>query len=145
MSTALTPIQQLKAKQRAGILPADNEVVAAARWLHDNAKSGGIKAAPHRARRYLGPISGGSQTSRHALRAASGLCFFPKEVREHRHYSGNGTYQFDGATFDIFESVSDARVGTLKMDGNGRAQATLLPNTAYYLVETKLDRQAIFL
>ncbi len=50
--------------------------------------------------------------------------------------SGNNTYQFTGATFDVFESASGARVGTIQMDGNGQAQAALLPNTAYYLVET---------
>lgn len=50
--------------------------------------------------------------------------------------SGNNTYQFTGATFDIFESASGARVGTIQMDSNGQAQAALLPNTAYYLVET---------
>lgn len=124
-------------KTKSGHFTADNEVVAAARWLHDNAKSGGIKAAPHRARRYLGPISGGSkrQDMLYVLPAVS--VSFQKKSANTVITSGNGTYQFDGATFDIFESVSDARVGTLKMDGNGRAQATLLPNTAYYLVETK--------
>lgn len=48
-------------KTKSGHFTADNEVVAAARWLHDNAKSGSIKAAPHRARRYLGAVSGGSK------------------------------------------------------------------------------------
>lgn len=124
-------------KTKSGHFTADNEVVAAARWLHDNAKSGGIKAAPHRARRYLGPISGGSkrQDMLYVLPAVS--VSFQKKSANTAITSGNDTYQFDGATFDIFESMSDARVGTLKMDGNGRAQATLLPNTAYYLVETK--------
>lgn len=124
-------------KTKSGHFTADNEVVAAARWLHDNAKSGGIKAAPHRARRYLGPISGGSkrQDMLYVLPAVS--VSFQKQSANTVITSGNDIYQFDGATFDIFESMSDARVGTLKMDGNGRAQATLLPNTAYYLVETK--------
>ncbi|MCG4849498.1 hypothetical protein L0P44_12610, partial [Streptococcus gordonii] len=48
-------------KTKSGHFITDNEVVAAARWLHDNAKSGSIKAAPHRARRYLGAVSGGSK------------------------------------------------------------------------------------
>ena len=48
-------------KTKSGHFTADNEVVAAARWLHDSAKSGSIKAAPHRARRYLGAVSGGSK------------------------------------------------------------------------------------
>ena len=38
-------------KTKSGHFTADNEVAAAARWLHDSAKSGSIKAAPHRARR----------------------------------------------------------------------------------------------
>ena len=124
-------------KTKSGHFTADNEVVAAARWLHDNAKSGGIKAAPHRARRYLGPISGGSKRQDMLYVLPSVSVSFQKQSANTVITSGNDTYQFDGATFDIFESTSDARVGTLKMDGNGRAQATLLPNTAYYLVETK--------
>ncbi len=36
----------------------------------------------------------------------------------------------------MFLRAPAARVGTVQMDSNGRAQATLLPNTAYYLVET---------
>lgn len=124
-------------KTKSGHFTADNEVVAAARWLHDNAKSGSIKAAPHRARRYLGAVSGGSkrQDMLYVLPAVS--VSFQKQSANAAIASGNNTYQFDGATFDIFESASDAHVGTIQMDSNGRAQATLLPNTAYYLVETK--------
>lgn len=124
-------------KTKSGHFTADTEVVAAARWLHDNAKSGGIKAAPHRARRYLGPISGGSKRQDMLYVLPSISVSFQKQSANTVITNGNDTYQFEGATFDIFESMSDARVGTLKMDGNGRAQATLLPNTAYYLVETK--------
>lgn len=80
---------------------------------------------------------GRQQTSRHALCTAGGLCFLQKQSADTVITSGNNTYQFTGATFDIFESASGARVGTIKMDSNGRAQATLLPDTAYYLVETK--------
>ena len=124
-------------KTKSGHFTADNEVVAAARWLHDSAKSGSIKAAPHRARRYLGAVSGGSkrQDMLYVLPAVS--VSFQKQSANTVITSGNNTYQFTGATFDIFESASGARVGTIKMASNGRAQATLLPNTAYYLVETK--------
>lgn len=124
-------------KTKSGHFTADNEVVAAARWLHDSAKSGSIEAAPHRARRYLGAVSGGSkrQDMLYVLPAVS--VSFQKQSANTVITSGNNTYQFTGATFDIFESASGARVGTIKMDSNGRAQATLLPNTAYYLVETK--------
>ncbi len=124
-------------KTKSGHFTTDNEVVAAARWLHDSAKSGSIKAAPHRARRYLGAVSGGSkrQDMLYVLPAVSAS--FKKQSANAAITSGNNTYQFDGATFDIFESASGAHVGTIQMDSNGRAQATLLPNTAYYLVETK--------
>lgn len=61
---------------------------------------------------------------------------FQKQSANAAITSGNNTYQFDGATFDVFESASGARVGTIQMDSNGQAQAALLPNTAYYLVET---------
>ena len=124
-------------KTKSGRFTADNEVVAAARWLHDSAKSGSIKAAPHRARRYLGAVSGGSkrQDMLYVLPAVS--VSFQKQSANTVITSGNNTYQFTGATFDVFESASGARVGTIQMDGNGRAQATLLPNTAYYLIETK--------
>ena len=123
-------------KTKSGHFTADNEVVAAARWLHDSAKSGSIKAAPHRARRYIGTVSGGSkrQDMLYVLPAVS--VSFQKQSANAAITSGNNTYQFDGATFDVFESASGARVGTVQMDSNGRAQATLLPNTAYYLVET---------
>ena len=124
-------------KTKSGHFTTDNEVVAAARWLHDSAKSGSIKAAPHRARRYLGAVSGGSkrQDMLYVLPAVS--VSFKKQSANAAITSGNNTYQFDGATFDIFESASGAHVGTIQMDSNGRAQATLLHNTAYYLVETK--------
>lgn len=124
-------------KAKSGHFTADNEVVAAARWLHDSAKSGSIKAAPHRARRYLGAASGGSkrQDMLYVLPVVS--VTFQKQSANAAITSGNNTYQFDGATFDVFESTSGARVGTVQMDSNGRAQATLLPNTAYYLIEAK--------
>lgn len=122
---------------RSGRFYENAEAVAAARWLYESAKSGSIKAAPHRARRYHGPVSseGRHQDMLYVLPAIS--VSFQKQSSQADITAGNDTYQFEGATFDIFESMSDARVGTLKMDGNGRAQATLLPNTAYYLVEAK--------
>ncbi len=124
-------------KTKSGHFTADNEVVAAARWLHDSAKSGSIKAAPHRARRYLGTVSGGSkrQDMLYVLPAVS--VSFQKQSANAAITSENDTYRLDGATFDIFENAGGIRVATIKMDENGRAQATLLPNTAYYLVETK--------
>lgn len=124
-------------KTKSGHFTADNEVVAAARWLHDSAKSGSIKAAPHRARRYLGAVSGGSKRQDMLYVLPTVSVSFQKQSANAAITSGNNTYQFDGATFDVFESTSDARVGTVQMDSNGRAQATLLANTAYYLVETK--------
>ena len=124
-------------KTKSGHFTADNEVVAAARWLHDSAKSGSIKAAPHRARRYLGTVSGGSkrQDMLYVLPAVS--VSFQKQSANAAITSENDTYRLDGATFDIFENAGGIRVATIKMDENGRAQATLLPNTAYYLIETK--------
>lgn len=120
-----------------GNFSGDNEVVAAARWLHDGAKSGSIKAAPHRARRYLGAVSGGSkrQDMLYVLPAVSAS--FQKQSANAAITSENDTYRLDGARFDIYESVGDKRVGSIQMDSSGRAQATLLPNAAYYLVETK--------
>ena len=122
---------------KSGNFSGDNEVVAAARWLHDSAKSGSIKAAPHRARRYLGNCVGRQQASRHALRAPGRLRILPKQSANAAITSENDTYRLDGARFDIYESAGDKRVGSIQMDSSGRAQATLLPNTAYYLVETK--------
>lgn len=120
-----------------GYFSGDNEVVAAARWLYDGAKSGSIKAAPHRARRYLGTVSGGSkrQDMLYVLPAVS--VSFQKQSANAAITSENDTYRLDGARFDIYESVADKRVGSIQMDSSGRAQATLLPNAAYYLVETK--------
>lgn len=102
-------------KTKSGHFTADNEVVAAARWLHDSAKSGSIKAAPHRARRYLGAVSGGSkrQDMLYVLPAVS--VSFQKQSANTVITSGNNTYQFTGATFDIFESASGARVGTINL------------------------------
>ena len=122
---------------KSGNFSGDNEVVAAARWLHDSAKSGSIKAAPHRARRYLGTVSGGSkrQDMLYVLPAVSAS--FQKQSANAAITSENDTYRLDGARFDIYESAGDKRVGSIQMDSSGRAQATLLSNTAYYLVETK--------
>ena len=126
-----------KGVARSGRFYENAEAVAAARWLYDSAKSGSIKAAPHRARRYHGPVSGEGrhQDMLYVLPAVS--VSFKKQSSQADITAGNDTYRLGGATFDIFESASDARVGTIQMDENGRAQATLLPNTAYYLVETK--------
>ena len=122
---------------RSGKFYQDAEIVAAARWLYDNAKAGNIRAASHRARRYHGPASkeGRHQDMLYVLPAVT--VSFEKQSANTVITSENDTYQLNGATFDIFESASDARVETIQMDENGRAQATLLPNTAYYLVETK--------
>lgn len=126
-----------KGVARSGRFYENAEAVAAARWLYDSAKSGSIKAAPHRARRYHGPVSGEGrhQDMLYVLPAVS--VSFQKQSSQADITAGNDTYRLGGATFDIFESAGDARVGTIQMDENGRAQATLLPNTAYYLVETK--------
>lgn len=122
---------------RSGRFYENAEAVAAARWLYDSAKSGSIKAAPHRARRYHGPVSGEGrhQDMLYVLPAIS--VSFQKQSSQANITAGNDTYRLGSATFDIFESAGDARVGTIQTDENGRAQATLLPNTAYYLVETK--------
>lgn len=122
---------------RSGRFYENTEAVAAARWLYDSAKSGSIKAAPHRARRYHGPVSseGRHQDMLYVLPAVS--VSFQKQSSKADITAGNGIYKLDGATFDIFENAGDTRVATIKMDSSGRAQATLLPNTAYYLVETK--------
>ena len=122
---------------RSGRFYENAEAVAAARWLYESAKSGSIKAAPHRARRYHGPVSGEGrhQDMLYVLPAVS--VPFQKQSSQADITAGNDTYRLGNATFDIFESAGDARVGTIQMDENGHAQATLLPNTAYYLVETK--------
>ena len=122
---------------RSGRFYENAEAVAAARWLYESAKSGSIKAAPHRARRYHGPVSseGRHQDMLYVLPAVS--VSFQKQSSQANITAGNDTYRLGSATFDIFESAGDARVGTIQTDENGRAQATLLPNTAYYLVETK--------
>ncbi len=126
-----------KGVARSGRFYENAEAVAAARWLYDSAKSGAIKAAPHRARRYHGPVSGEGrhQDMLYVLPAVS--VSFQKQSSNATITAGNDTYKLGGATFDIFESAGDARVSSIQMDDNGRAQATLLPNTAYYLVETK--------
>lgn len=122
---------------RSGRFSQDAEIVAAARWLYENAKAGNIKAAPHRARRYHAPTSdeGRHQDMLYVLPAVT--VSFEKQSANAVITSGNDTYQLNGATFDIFERASGACVGTIQMDEGGRAQATLSPNTAYYLLETK--------
>ena len=126
-----------KGVARSGRFYENAEAVAAARWLYDSAKSGAIKAAPHRARRYHGPVSGEGrhQDMLYVLPAVS--VSFQKQSSNATITDGNDTYKLGGATFDIFESAGDTRVGSVQMDDNGRARATLLPSTAYYLVETK--------
>ena len=122
---------------RSGRFSQDAEIVAAARWLYENAKAGNIKAAPHRARRYHAPTSdeGRHQDMLYVLPAVT--VSFEKQSANAVITSGNDTYRLNGATFDIFERASGACVGTIQMDEGGRARATLSPNTAYYLLETK--------
>ena len=126
-----------KGVTRSGRFYENAEAVAAARWLYDSAKSGAIKAAPHRAKRYHGPVSseGRHQDMLYVLPAV--FVSFQKQSSSAAITAGNDTYKLVGAAFDIFESVGGACVGSIQMDENGHAQATLLPNTAYYLVETK--------
>lgn len=126
-----------KGVARSGRFYENAEAVAAARWLYDSAKSGAIKAAPHRAKRYHGPVSseGRHQDMLYVLPAVS--VSFQKQSSSAAITAGNDTYKLGGAAFDIFESAGGACVGSIQMDENGHAQATLLPNTAYYLVETK--------
>lgn len=126
-----------KGVARSGRFYENAEAVAAARWLYDSAKSGAIKAAPHRAKRYHGPVSseGRHQDMLYVLPAVS--VSFQKQSSSAAITAGNDTYKLGGATFDIFESAGGACVGSIQMNENGHAQATLLPNTAYYLVETK--------
>lgn len=122
---------------RSGRFYENAEAVAAARWLYESAKSGSIKAAPHRARRYHGPVSGEGRHQDMLYVLPADSVSFQKQSSQAGITAGNDTYRLGGATFDIFESAGDARVGTIQTDENGRTQATLLPNTAYYLVETK--------
>lgn len=108
-----------KGVARSGRFYENAEAVAAARWLYESAKSGSIKAAPHRARRYHGPVSGEGrhQDMLYVLPAVS--VSFQKQSSQAGITAGNDTYRLGGATFDIFESAGDARVGTIQMDENG--------------------------
>ena len=122
---------------RSGRFSQDAEIVTAARWLYENAKAGNIKATPHRARRYHAPTSGEGRHQDMLYVLPAVTVSFEKRSENATITSGNDTYQLNGATFDIFESAGGARVGTIQMDEGGRARATLSPNTAYYLLETK--------
>lgn len=122
-------------KTHAGAFTSDSEVVAAARWLCESARSGAIKAAPHRARRYIGPISGTQrQDMLYVLPTVS--VSFQKTSADAQLTAQNDNYRLAGARFDIYEQASDTRIVSITMDADGHASATLLPNTAYYLVET---------
>ena len=50
--------------------------------------------------------------------------------------SGNAEYAYAGATYDIYEATSDAKVATVTTDDAGHATCQLKPNTSYYAVET---------
>ena len=125
-----------KGVRHSGTFKGDDEVVTAARWLYDSAKSGSIKAAPHRARRYTGPVSG-SQRQDMLYVLPSVETSFQKRSADTSITQGNDSYSLAGAEFDIHEAAGDTRVGHITMDENGHAKATLLPDTSYYLVETK--------
>lgn len=122
-------------KTHTGAFTKDPEVTAAARWLCESARSGAITAAPHRARRYIGPVSGTQrQDMLYVLPTVSAS--FEKHSSDISITTGNDSYSLADARFDIYEEASGARVASIRMDAQGRATATLLPNTAYYLVET---------
>lgn len=125
-----------KGVKHSGTFTGDDEVVAAARWLYESAKSGSIKAAPHRARRYTGPVSG-SQRQDMLYVLPTVETSFEKVSAGATITQGNDSYRLAGAEFDIHEAVGDAIVAHIKMDADGRAKATLLPNTSYYLTETR--------
>ena len=125
-----------KGVKHSGTFKGDDDVVAAARWLCESARSGAIKAAPHRARRYTGPVSGSQRQDMLYVLPTVGTAF-EKRSTETSITQGNDSYSLAGAEFDIYEAAGDTRVGCIKMDGSGHAKATLLPNTSYYLVETK--------
>lgn len=122
--------------KQTGAFKGDDEVVAAARWLYESARSGSIKAAPHRARRYTGPVSG-SQRQDMLYVLPTVTTTFEKHSSDTSITQGNDSYRLAGAEFDIHETNGDVIVAHIKMDENGRADATLRPNTSYYLVETK--------
>ena len=128
-----------KGVKHSGSFKGDNEVVAAARWLYESAKSGVIKAASHRARRYTGPVAG-SQRQDMLYVLPTVEASFEKRSGDTTITQGNDSYSLADAEFDIHESAGDALVAHIKMDGSGHARVTLLPNTSYYLVETKAPR-----
>ena len=125
-----------KGVRHSGTFKGDDEVVAAARWLYDSAKSSAIKAAPHRARRYTGPVSG-SQRQDMLYVLPTVETSFHKRSSDTSITQGNDSYTLAGAEFDIHEVSGDTKVGHLTMDQNGQAKAPLLHNTSYYLIETK--------
>lgn len=49
---------------------------------------------------------------------------------------GNASYSLEGATYDIFLTESEERVGSISTDENGRGELQLEPSTSYYAVET---------
>lgn len=65
---------------------------------------------------------------------------FVKRSADHSITNGNPEYSLAGATFDIFDASSDAKVATVTMDDSGRAHCKLAPNKKYYAVETKAPR-----
>lgn len=54
--------------------------------------------------------------------------------------SGNAEYGYAGATYEIYEAGSGAKVATITTDDEGRASCSLKPNTSYYAVETAAPR-----
>lgn len=49
---------------------------------------------------------------------------------------GNAAYSLEGASYDIFLTESEERVGSISTDENGHTEMQLKPNTSYYAVET---------
>ena len=62
---------------------------------------------------------------------------FTKTSADAKVTSGNAEYSYAGATYDIFDASTDAKVATITTDANGHADYRLSPNKSYYAVETK--------
>ena len=120
-----------------GSFSAFTDIVNAARWLYENARSGIITAPRNRMRLYSAP----KQSENVYLQAM--LYIVPEVSVEVAKTSGNasvtlgnGEYELKGAVFDIFQASNDNKVATVTTGSDGKAQCQLAPDTAYYAIET---------
>lgn len=65
---------------------------------------------------------------------------FTKVSADAKITSGNTSYAYAGAVYDIYDAGTDGKIASIATNEHGSASCKLAPNKSYYAVETKAPR-----